>query len=193
MTGQPALTREQFWDLVQQTLREAQALPDPRRGLLRRRVALRPGQRHVEALLRRLAVLSDAGLTDVQEHLDALRADLLDAGIRGAARVALGGADEDDVTDLCTWLVSQGAAAYDRVRADPDALADIAPPDLRERLRDAELWGYVALEVWDGRHDDDMPRPGVRAPRDPDGAPPDDDPEEAARSYPRLWARRTSP
>lgn len=185
------MTREQFWALVQQTLRDAQALPGPRRGLLRRRVALRPGERHVEALLRRLAALPDDALVAFQGHLDALRAGLYRWDVWAAGRVACDGLGEDAFTDLRTWLVSQGRAAYERVAADPDALADVAPHDLPERLADAELWGYVALEVWDSRHEEDMPRPSFVAADAPAGEPVPDD--ELAARYPRLTARGAAP
>ncbi|MCW2608193.1 MAG: hypothetical protein JWO60_2886 [Frankiales bacterium] len=179
------MTREEFWALVQQTLRDAQSLPDPRRGLLRRRVALRPGERHVEALLRRLATLPDDALLAFQSHLDALRGEAARADVRGAARIACGGAmGEDAFTDFRTWLVSQGRAAHARVLQDPDALVDVAPPDLVERVGDAELWGYVALEVWDSRHDDDMPRPAF------DSGPEHQEQDEVdPQRYPRLTAR----
>ena len=53
--GVPGMTREEFWALVERSLRLAAALPAPRRGLLRRPVVLRPGERHVLALEQLLA------------------------------------------------------------------------------------------------------------------------------------------
>ena len=183
------MTREQFWALVAQTLRDAEGVRGERRGLLRRRTPLRPGERHVEALLRRLVAAGEDDLVAFQGHLDALRDAAFRQDLWGAAHVALGGAGEDAFTDLRTWLVSQGRAAYERVLADPDALVDVAPPDLDERLGDAELWGYVALEVWDSRHDDDMPRPSYGSLTEPAGEPFPHDDAELARRYPRLAAR----
>lgn len=184
------MTREQFWALVAQSSRDAEAVQAPRRGLLRRRMVLRPGQRHVLALGELLAQLPDAQLVSFQEHLDAVRGDLLRWDLWGAAALALGGTDEDAFTDLRTWLVSQGRAACERVLGDPDALVDVVPPDLPERVADAEAWGYVALEVWDARHEDDMPRPGSRQDSTPAGEPlPLDDTDALRRRCPRLAAR----
>ncbi|MCW2777116.1 MAG: hypothetical protein JWN17_841 [Frankiales bacterium] len=184
------MTREQFWALVEQTLRDAEVLRPPRRGLLRREVVLRPGERHVLALEQRLAALSDDDLAAFQAHLDALRDEAYDWGVWGAGYVACGGMSDDSFTDFRTWLVSQGRAAYERVLADPDALALVAPPDLDDRVGDAEGWGYVALEVWDGRRPDEMPRPAFGAGAEPRGEPfPEDDADALARRYPRLSAR----
>ena len=86
--------------------------------------------------------------------------------------------------------IAVGRAAYERVAAEPDALADVAPPDLDARLADAETWGYVALEVWDVRHDDDMPRPAVASTAQLRGEQWDaDDAEGLAARYPRLTER----
>lgn len=184
------MTREDFWALIERSLALAAALPAPRRGLLRRPVALRPGERHVRALEQVLAVLPGDEVASFQEHLDALRADLFRWDVWGAGYIACGGMGEDSFTDFRTWLVSQGRAAYARVAADPDALVDVAPPDLDERIGDAELWGYVALEVWDGRHEDDMARPGIGATGEPSGERWDEDDEAGlAARYPRLTAR----
>lgn len=183
------MTREQFWAVVAQSSRDAESVQAPRRGLLRRRPVLRPGQRHVLALEQLLTQVPDAELVSFQEHLDAVRGDLLRWDLRGAAAVALRGVDEDVFTDLRTWLVSQGRAACERVLGDPDALVDVVPPDLPERVADAEAWGYVALEVWDARHDDDMPRPGFRQDSAPAGEPLPQDDAALRRRYPRLAAR----
>ena len=183
------MTRDGFWALVERSLGVAASLPAPRRGLLRRRVALRPGERHLLALEQLLQALPDEELVSFQEHLDALRAGLLSWDVWGAGHVACGGMGDDTFTDFCTWLVSQGRAAYERVATDPDALADVAPPDLDERIGDAETWGYAALEVWDGRHDEDMPRPGVGGSVPAGEEWDEDDAEGLATRYPRLSAR----
>lgn len=184
------MTREEFWALVERSLAVAASLPAPRRGLLRRPVALRPGERHVLALEQLLTALPDGELVSFQEHLDALRAGLLRWDVWGAGSLACGGMGDDAFTDFRTWLVSQGRAAYERVAADPDALVDVAPPDLDERIGDAETWGYVALEVWDGRHDEDLPRPGFGDSVAPAGEEWDEDDAEGLRArYPRLAQR----
>jgi Protein of unknown function (DUF4240) len=170
--GAPGVTLEQFWALVEQTLRDAQALPTARRGLLRRPVALRPGQRHVLALQRRLDASPPAELLAVQTHLDALRAGARRRGLWRAGQLVLGSMDVDVFTDLRTWLVSQGRAAYERVVAEPGAFALLAPPDLRERVGDAEAWGYVALDLWDAQRPDEMPRPAAETGGGPDDLPP---------------------
>ncbi len=181
------MTRDGFWELVARTLRDAEQVPSPRRGLLRRPVHLRPGRRHVLATTALLTALPDDDLVAFQGHLDALRADAFRWDLWGAGHVACGGLGDDAFLDLRTWLVSQGRDAWERVLSAPDALALVAPPDLPERLEDAELWGYAALEVWDGRHDDDMPRPEVRPPGEPAGEPWSED--ELPGRYPRLTAR----
>jgi hypothetical protein len=187
------VTREQFWELVQQSLRDAEVLTPVRKGLRRRPVVLRPGERHVRALEQLLAGLPDDDLLAFQSHLDALREQACDWGVWGAGYVACGGLGDDAFTDFRTWLVSQGRAAYERVLADPDALADVLPPDLDDRLADAELWGYVALDVWDARRPDEMSRPSFGGGAAPRGVPfPEDDDAALARRYPRLHARSRS-
>ena len=58
------------------------------------------------------------------------------------------------------------------------------------RLADAETWGYVALEVWDARHEDDMPRLAVATAVPPRGEQWDGgDAEGLAARYPRLTER----
>ncbi len=178
------MTREQFWQLVGVSLSDAEAVPAVSRRLLRRSVVLRPGQRHVRALELLLAELPDAELLSFQTHLDALRDDARTWELHGAGQLACGGLGDDGFSDLRTWLVSQGRAAYERVLGEPDALVDVAPPDLDERIDDAEGWGYVALELWDARRDGEMPRPAFGG--DEVRGALVTDPQVR---YPRLWAR----
>lgn len=47
----------------------------------------------------------------------------------GAAYVAKGGASDDGFEYFQRWLISRGRTDFERVLADPDALADLAIPD----------------------------------------------------------------
>lgn len=110
----------------------------------------------------------------------------------GAAYVAKGGASDDGFEYFQRWLISRGRTDFERVLADPDALADLAIPDAQSDL-EFEAFGYVAPEVWSaksGQALSQMPEADVRPrPSAPSGTPFKEEKSHLAARYPKLWKR----
>jgi hypothetical protein len=112
----------------------------------------------------------------------------------GAAYVAMGGASDDGFEYFRLWLIARGRADFEKVLAEPDALADIAPAD-PEQL-EFEDFAHVPPDVWAAKTHkpwDAMPNPsaffvplGYGPAR---GTRFSEDPDALARRYPRLWRR----
>jgi hypothetical protein len=185
--------RDEFWALVAANRAAAAALPATERvrGLLRHRtVERRLTQRQVQALRDQLARSADDDVLAFRTHLDAVSRQAYTWDLWGAAYVAHGGLGDDSFTDLRTWLVMQGREAWERVLSDPDALVELQWREDGEDLGDAELWAYVAKEVWEERHGDGLPVDPLEPARAPAGEPFDEDDEDALRRrYPRLAGR----
>jgi hypothetical protein len=110
-------------------------------------------------------------------------------GLWGAAFVAMGGASDDGFEYFRLWLIARGKADFEKVLADPDALAAIAPADA-EAL-EFEDFARVATDVWSaktGKSWDAMPHvaPGTDA---VSGTQFSENPAALAKRYPKLWRR----
>ena len=112
----------------------------------------------------------------------------------GAAYVAMGGASDDGFEYFRLWLIARGRADFEKVLADPDALAEIAPAD-PEQL-EFEDFAHIAPDAWaakTGKPWDAMPH--LSAFFVPLGYGPakgtkfSEEPAALARSYPKLWRR----
>ncbi|WP_128376675.1 DUF4240 domain-containing protein [Streptomyces cavernae] len=110
----------------------------------------------------------------------------------GAAHIVNGGCSDDAFEYFRGWLITQGRETFERVVADPDALADLTV--IRDSVYDGlAVDGEVALSIaWDahlkatGEH---LPSGGFRVEYAHPGPAWDlDDPEETARQLPRLSA-----
>ncbi len=157
--------------------------------------ATKPGKGTVEDQSERLAKeLSRLDLADVV----GFDAKFTETNLRlytwahwGAAEVVFGGCGDDHFTDFRSWVVSRGRDVFERVLADPDALADLGRID-DEEVGDAELLSYVASEVYEeaaGQEFDDTDRDIPESPDDPAGEPIREGDREAYRArYPRLFA-----
>jgi hypothetical protein len=116
----------------------------------------------------------------------------------GAATLMLGWSSDDVFADFRSWVISLGRETYDRVAADPDALAEVDMEDPEEPAV-GELFGSVASEVYEaatGRYLGDVD-PDRQAPTAPDGDPAGErferTDEELCRRYPRLASRWMAP
>ena len=165
-----------FWSIIDRTLPDS---ADP--------------ERQVEALRAELAGLSSEDVAAFASTFDQQlrRAYLWD--VWAVAFIAHGGASDDGFEYFRRWLVSRGRDLFEKVTADPDSLADLAPSDSEGVLEFEEIV-YVAGEVWSaktGLPPEQMPlaavsmMPGVQ----PEGEPFPEDPEALAHAYPRTWAR----
>ncbi|MCA0143712.1 DUF4240 domain-containing protein [Blastococcus sp. LR1] len=173
-----------FWALVEDTRAEArEAAPDS------------VVEQHVETLTDALEELSDDDVRGFYRQLMAVRARANSWDLWAAAHLALGGASDDSFLDFRNWLISLGRETFERVLADPDAVADLEWDDDEEDFAAAEAWAYAPLEVLEERGFDDAemdPEADEVDDQfgDPTGEPfPEDDDEWFARRFPRLWAR----
>jgi hypothetical protein len=173
-----------FWALVDDTRAEArEASPDS------------VVEQHVETLAEALEELSDDDVRAFYRQLMAARARANSWDLWAAAHLALGGASDDTFLDFRNWLISLGRETFERVLADPDAVAGLEWDDDEEDFASAETWAHAPLEVLEERgfDEDEMdPEPDEVDDQfgDPTGEPfPEDDDEWLARRFPRLWAR----
>ncbi|GAB3591402.1 DUF4240 domain-containing protein [Angustibacter peucedani] len=142
---------------------------------------------HADRLLARLQRLPLDEVADFVRLYQQHAQSLFTWDLWGAGYVVEGGLSDDGFTDFRAWVVSQGRAAYDAVRADPEALVDLVPDD---GVGDPEAFGYVgaaALEALGGS----MSRvTGLQPlPSEPAGEPFAEDAEWLATRYPRLTER----
>jgi hypothetical protein len=174
--------REEFWAIVGETREEAEQ-------------SRRPGERviqsHLRTLKRRLMTLPDSDLLSFGVHLDRVRVEANSWDLWGAGYLALGGMSDDAFIDFRTWLISHGQEVYERVRADPDALAELAWDDDEEDFADAEEWGYLPDEVYEDRTGDEPAREGGddQGASEPAGEPFPEDEGVLAVRYPRLASK----
>jgi hypothetical protein len=111
----------------------------------------------------------------------------------GAAYVVHGGASDDGFEYFRCWLISKGQALFEKVKADPDSLADLLPPAV-DGVLEFEMFCYVARDVWAAK----ARRPGGEMPNaanmiypglQPAGTRFDEDGDHLATRYPKLWRR----
>ncbi|MFE9206232.1 DUF4240 domain-containing protein [Micromonospora sp. NPDC007230] len=134
---------DEFWALVEASADGART-PDERLAWLTDRLAGRPAAEVVDFALR----------------LDELRGPVDTWRLWGAALLIFDGfCSDDSFFYFQTWLIGRGRAAYHRVLADPDALADL--PEVRrlagrpmrdwaeDELPDWECLDYVADEAYE--------------------------------------------
>jgi hypothetical protein len=152
-------------------------------------------EQHVATLAQALQTLPDDDVLAFDRQLRAIRAGANRWDLWAAAYLALGGCGDDSFLDFRTWLISHGRDIFERVLADPDALAELSWDEEEDDFGFAEEWGYVPGEVLENRgaepddadgEDDDGPTEAD----DPTGEPfPEDDNAWFAARFPRLWAK----
>ena len=174
-----------FWDLVADTRTQA--------------VAANPESvvaEHVATLTAALEKLPDDEVRRFYSELRTVRAQANRWDLWAAAYVALGGASDDSFLDFRNWLISHGRETYERVRADPDCVADLTWDEEENDFGASEMWAYAALEVLEERgiNEDDV-ETGDEDDLDdefgePTGEPfPENDDEWFATRLPRSWAK----
>ncbi|MFN3930530.1 MAG: DUF4240 domain-containing protein [Brevundimonas sp.] len=109
------------------------------------------------------------------------------------AYVAHGGASDDGFEYFRRWMVSRGRAAFERLLAHPDDLADMVAADADGVLEFEEIL-YVTDEVWSERTGLDPAEMPIQMEsttlgREPLGVPFEDDPDHLERRVPKTWAR----
>jgi hypothetical protein len=112
---------------------------------------------------------TDARVDKLRENLSGLSAEELqqfqnvyDEQIRrsyrwdlwGAAYLMNGGCSDDGFRYFRDWLVSEGRVVFEKALANPDSLADLPRADMAE----LELFGYVALELFEEKATGELDR-----------------------------------
>ncbi|MFJ9521813.1 DUF4240 domain-containing protein [Kitasatospora sp. NPDC101801] len=171
---------QQFWQLIDEARTR---VPAPDRGTAVAEqatalLALRPPQEIVAA----------------EQTLWDLMADSYSAPLWGAAYMINGGCSDDLFDYFRGWLITQGRATFERVIADPDALAEL--PAVRAFAADGiDIECEEALVIaWDAHQratGEELPHDGLTinySALDPDWNFDFDDGDELRRRLPRLAA-----
>ena len=82
-----------------------------------------------ESLQELLTALPAAEIVAFDQHFAAANLALYSWSLWGAATLMLGWCSDDVFTDFRSWVISQGRPTYDRVAADPEALAEVELTD----------------------------------------------------------------
>ena len=98
----------------------------------------------VEALQTLLNGESLEELQSFQDHYDQMIMKSYTWDLWGAAYVMNGGCSDDGFRYFQDWLISEGRKVFEKAIDEADSLADVAVDDYAEN----ELFGYVALEVF---------------------------------------------
>jgi hypothetical protein len=169
---------QQWWELIEAARRQ---VPDPADG---RAVAAR-----VATLL---AVRPPGEILAADQVLWGLLVDSYRNLLWAAAYMIGGGCSDDGFDYFRGWLIAQGREVYERIVADPDALADL--PVIQAKAPNAypvecEDTLYVASKAYRAATGEELP------PRAPTSRYPEldpewdfDDPAEMTRRLPRLAA-----
>jgi hypothetical protein len=72
----------------------------------------------------------------------------------GAAYVMNSGCSDDGFRYFRDWLISEGREIFERALTDPDSLAELPRVDVAE----LELYGYVALELFEEKAEGELER-----------------------------------
>ncbi len=138
-----------------------------------------------DALAEQLASLSREDLIAFQAHFDRAFDAAYQWPLWGAAYLMQGGCSDDGFMDFRYGLISLGRSIYEAALAEPDSLASLANGEFAD-----ELYGYVALDIYETRFDDDMPRDDVPPLGEPEGIVWDfDDSADNRQHLPRLSAK----
>jgi hypothetical protein len=137
------------------------------------------------------AVLSARPTEDVLGFLDAYRAVQLQGttnDLAHAAALLLGGVGDDSFDDFLSWLICHGEQTYLRVLAEPDTVIDLAYDEHEADFGSAELFSYVADEVY-------VEQTGLEAPDDETEVPDNEglySDDRLRELFPRLWAHASA-
>jgi len=170
---------QQFWELIDTARRQ---IPEPADGS--------------EVAARAAALLSMRPRSEIvaaDQVLRSLMADSYRSALWAAGYVINGGCSDDGFEYFRGWLLLQGREVYERVVADPDALADL--PVIRALTPGAwvecEDTLYIAMKAYRAATGEELPPPTVRIrypSLDPEWAFDFSDQAEITRRLPRLSA-----
>lgn len=107
-----------------------------------------------------------------------------------AAYVLLGGCSDDGFIDFRYWVISRGRDAVHAATTDPDALAQFITDPTNRDNGSAEIFGYVAADVYKRRTGTQITYGSTRHPAHPVGEDWDEDFEVLDPRFPRLAAVR---
>lgn len=172
----------EYWELVDDVLAEADDEGN--------------GEAVLDTYAAFLADLPPDDLADISRLVKSLDARATTWPVLGAVRVLLGTSADAEFEDFRGWLISRGRDTFERVVADPDALADLVEPGAEESYQ-IEGWVGASDEAWVEITDDEPGEPDFEYPvalsdRDPDVLDTDDEEMLAAR-YPALTAALHEP
>lgn len=173
------MTREQFWQLIEQV----RSASDGDSDLLN------------ELLEEKLQALPAEDIIGFQRIIDELMAASYRWDLWGAAYVMNSGCSDDDFVYFRGWLLSQGRELFEAALANPDeALAEVFDPDAVEPYEN-EGFLFAAHAAYEAKTDrdlyedaafDDTLSPDGGAPA---GEPWAEDEAELARRFPKLYRK----
>lgn len=102
-----------------------------------------------------LEKLTPEEIVSFQEHFDTLFDNAYRWNLWGAAYIIHGGCSDDGFIDFRYALISRGKDLYEKALQNPDSLSGLG--DAAEELLDNELFGYVALEVYENKVGSEIP------------------------------------
>jgi hypothetical protein len=139
----------------------------------------------------RLRELEPAEIVAFGEHWDAARESLFTRPVCDAATLLLGRFGDDSFLDVRAWIVTHGREQFERIVADPDALADL---DEDRGNAFAESFGAIVYRAYvAATAAEPPPGPGPRGPYELTGERTDLDNEQLlATRFPRLAAIRAA-
>jgi len=140
-----------------------------------------------EAILKKeLKKLSKEEIIAFQQHLDILFHNAYRWDLWAAAYIMRGGCSDDAFKDFRYGLISKGKELYEAALKNPDSLSDY---DIKEDICN-ELFAYVALEVYEDKTGEEMPRLDFEEQKTPSGEAWDfDDEEENKKRLPKLFLK----
>ena len=144
---------------------------------------------HIEVLTARLSALAPEKIVEFQGVFSALQDRAYSWDLWGAAFVINGGCSDDGFTDFRSWLISMGRNTFERALSDPESLVEITLGNDGEEDASFEEFGYVAAQAYEASTGKELPHPERDFPEKPSGEPWEEDEEELAGRYPKLFAK----
>ncbi|MDJ0848543.1 MAG: DUF4240 domain-containing protein [Myxococcota bacterium] len=164
------MEENRFWEIIETCFTATHPIPE---------TALTELERTLRALPRPEVV-------GFQRALNAVMARAYTWDLIGAACFVGSGQSDDGFEDFRAWLISKGHTTFERVLADPSALAEL--PFDESPL---EEWGLEPLHMLPGElagEEDDPEWPYYSNPDSPSGEPLELRRQELRRRFPALWS-----
>lgn len=176
---------QRFWNIIDKGAR-AGVQASLLRRLLRR--ATMDQERQLDAIMQELRSLSPEELAGFKARLEEQMERAHNWDLWGAAYVMCGGCSDDGFEYFRAWLVGQGQQVFEKVIADPDALADL-PVNEPDMECEFESLLYAPAEIYEEKTGGDLYErlPGRSGASGPRGEPFDE--EEVFERWPRIAAK----